>query len=266
MRGNEFLDKMELIDPAYVEAAEASPVRKKKSPFVKWGAIAACFCLVAVMVPGLLDMQSEPSGPPVPSPDGTIQRTEEPPEGSYNQPILRPGDPGYIEPGEPIQEDVYNGLFVPYGTDVESSLLDNVKPMISGSAEAPYEGDMAVHNGYTHMSQALEDALGKNGDVANYRVFVVLFKDGVQINSGSEAALKEAKRLSDLGYVVAIEWFTQTIGEGEYEVECYFTIHGTYEQMSDFAASEDFGYAMMLYNEYFGISSEPPVVFHGVMQ
>ncbi|HIZ55289.1 MAG TPA: hypothetical protein H9671_03675 [Firmicutes bacterium] len=46
MRGNEFLDKMELIDPAYVEAADAKPNRKKYS-WIKWGAVAACF---AVMV------------------------------------------------------------------------------------------------------------------------------------------------------------------------------------------------------------------------
>ena len=30
MRGNEFLDKMELIDLAYVEAADAKPKGKKK--------------------------------------------------------------------------------------------------------------------------------------------------------------------------------------------------------------------------------------------
>ena len=45
MRGNEFLDKMELIDPAYVEAAEAEP-KKKKNVWVKWGAVAACLCFV----------------------------------------------------------------------------------------------------------------------------------------------------------------------------------------------------------------------------
>lgn len=45
MRGNELLDKMELIDPAYVEAAEVLPKKKKKA-WVKWGAMAACLCLV----------------------------------------------------------------------------------------------------------------------------------------------------------------------------------------------------------------------------
>ena len=45
MRGNEFLDKMELINPVYVEAADVIP-KKKKNSWVKWGAMAACLCLV----------------------------------------------------------------------------------------------------------------------------------------------------------------------------------------------------------------------------
>lgn len=45
MRGNELLDKMELIDPAYVEAADVRSKRKKNA-WVKWGAMAACLCLV----------------------------------------------------------------------------------------------------------------------------------------------------------------------------------------------------------------------------
>lgn len=47
MRGNEFLDKMELIDPAYVEAAEDKP-KKKKNVWVKWSVLAACLCLVII--------------------------------------------------------------------------------------------------------------------------------------------------------------------------------------------------------------------------
>lgn len=48
MRGNDFLDKMELINPAYVEAADTMP-EKKKSTWMKWGAAAACF-LLAVLI------------------------------------------------------------------------------------------------------------------------------------------------------------------------------------------------------------------------
>ena len=45
MRGIELLDKMELIDPAYIEAADARP-QKKRNVWLKWGAVAACLCLV----------------------------------------------------------------------------------------------------------------------------------------------------------------------------------------------------------------------------
>lgn len=45
MRGYELLDKMELIDPAYIESADANP-KKKKGVWIKWGAMAACLCFV----------------------------------------------------------------------------------------------------------------------------------------------------------------------------------------------------------------------------
>ena len=50
MRGNELLDKMELIDPAYVEAADRWPVRKK-SGWWKWAVLAACLCLAIAVIP-----------------------------------------------------------------------------------------------------------------------------------------------------------------------------------------------------------------------
>lgn len=44
MRGSEFLDKMELIDPVYVDAAVHPP--KKEKPWIKWCVMAACLCLI----------------------------------------------------------------------------------------------------------------------------------------------------------------------------------------------------------------------------
>ena len=47
MRGKELLDKMELIDPAYVEAAEAVPSSKpRKIKRIGWAAAAACLCVL----------------------------------------------------------------------------------------------------------------------------------------------------------------------------------------------------------------------------
>ena len=41
MRGNELLDKLERIDPAYIEAADTAP-NKRKRVWAKWGTAAAC--------------------------------------------------------------------------------------------------------------------------------------------------------------------------------------------------------------------------------
>lgn len=62
MRGNDFLDKMELIDPAYVEAAEAKP-KGKKNVWLKWGTMAACLCLIVgaiTMIPRFGENQIDP--------------------------------------------------------------------------------------------------------------------------------------------------------------------------------------------------------------
>lgn len=49
MRGNELLDKMKLIDPAYVEEADSLP-KKKNYAWLRWCAMAACICLIIVGV------------------------------------------------------------------------------------------------------------------------------------------------------------------------------------------------------------------------
>lgn len=46
MRGDELLNKMELIDPAYIESADSSPTAAKHRP-LKWVLLAACVCLLA---------------------------------------------------------------------------------------------------------------------------------------------------------------------------------------------------------------------------
>ena len=48
MRGNEFLEKLELADPAFVAEADGMPV-KKRNAWVKWGGLAACVCLLAAV-------------------------------------------------------------------------------------------------------------------------------------------------------------------------------------------------------------------------
>ena len=45
MRGREMLDTIEHLNPAYIEAAAEKP-KAKKAGWRKWGAMAACLCLV----------------------------------------------------------------------------------------------------------------------------------------------------------------------------------------------------------------------------
>ena len=58
MRGNELLDKMELIDPSFVEAADKMN-RKKHVAWMKWGVAAACLGLVSLGLWSLLQKQTQ---------------------------------------------------------------------------------------------------------------------------------------------------------------------------------------------------------------
>lgn len=60
MRGHHLLDKLELVDPAYVEAADRVP--QKKHTWRKWAALAACIGLLASGI-----FSAVPSEPPEPA-------------------------------------------------------------------------------------------------------------------------------------------------------------------------------------------------------
>lgn len=70
MRGNEFLDKLELIDPILIEAADELP-KQKKTAWLKWSGLAACLCVVAASVFALTAHHKRPLEPaPDPNPIG----------------------------------------------------------------------------------------------------------------------------------------------------------------------------------------------------
>lgn len=81
MNGNEFLDKMSLADPAYVEEADR-PV-KKRTAWRKWGAMAACLA-VLLGVGFLFFPTSTPNVPdPVPTELPTLPVSMGPSLGGY---------------------------------------------------------------------------------------------------------------------------------------------------------------------------------------
>ena len=87
------------IDGRYVEEAYRTATEKKKTA-LQWKAVvaaAASLCLIAAVVYAVPKMMRD-TVPPVPSPDASVEREEEPavwPEHT----ILRPGDEGYTDPG-----------------------------------------------------------------------------------------------------------------------------------------------------------------------
>ena len=93
MKGSELLDKMELADPAYVEAADAAP-RKARHKWVPWVAAAACLCAAA----GLLLLHKEH-----PRPDASLAAPT-----TAQQPSTHPAAPSSAAPStaEPTEETV----------------------------------------------------------------------------------------------------------------------------------------------------------------
>ncbi len=76
MRGKDLLDQMELVAPEYVEAADKAPKTKGRR-WVKWGAMAACFCLVAAAAAVLLPKTAPASDQPTVSTPSTAEPAEE---------------------------------------------------------------------------------------------------------------------------------------------------------------------------------------------
>ena len=96
MSKDNVVDSLGRIDDDMIQGVEVLRQKKKRPAWTRWGAMAACLCLIAAsiaVIPGMTD-----PGLSIPSPDGTIQREDEP-HIYPNHPILRPGDEGYTDPG-----------------------------------------------------------------------------------------------------------------------------------------------------------------------
>ena len=263
------LDKMALIDPAYLEAAEIAP--KRKISWAKLRALAACLCLITgvCFIPALRNAPSAPPVPAVPTgtpatnPDGPIERESEPAVYPPHT-VLRPEDEGYNAPAETVNPGEIHNSFLPFiGTDAEGEDHPNVTPMISHFGEAGNREIKPVQNGEVYLSPALRAAMEHYENSAKYRVLVILFRDGQAIPGKDEAAWLEAERLGTLGCIVAMETYGPIDDPAAGVTD--FTLHATHAQLAEFPAIGDFGYAMMLYGEYFGESpaEDIPVVFHG---
>ena len=227
MKGEEFLNKMELIDSAFIEQADTMP-KKKKGAAAKIGALAACMAVAAV---GALLLSPGPGtapDAPVPQPDRVIQSREDAPlpekekepEVYPSHTVLHPGDVDYVhpiytpEPDDPTKSDTIYDRETGYviGGPFNHDEAFPVTPCISSFGKASISEDISVSNGGVYISPSLRAAMEHYGDSVNYRVKIELFKDGVGISSAGDEAKAEAERLFELGYNTAIGTFKDSDG------------------------------------------------------
>lgn len=108
---------------------------------------------------------------------------------------------------------------------------------ISGSYAAPA-------NGKSVFSVPLSGAMAEYGDSVMYHVVIDVFENREQLAPDSGSVKAEQERLSAKGYTVAVENYY----DGS-ENHCRFTLHAEYDELKNFAASEDYGYSLSLYDE-----------------
>ena len=112
---------------------------------------------------------------------------------------------------------------------------------VNGIPSASYE---TPKNGKFSFSIPLQDAINEYGDRVLYRVVIDVFSDKEQLSSDSSQVQDECERLSNIGYVVVYE----TAFDGE-SYHYYFTLHATYDELTEFIANESYGYFIFLYDE-----------------
>lgn len=221
MNGHELLDKMELVDPAFVEAADAASA-KKRTDWVKWGALAACFCVV--ILGGLAVRSSE------------------------KKPAL-PENPQYIEAS--MQEDGTPAVIPNNGIYEEEAPERDDSPILSMLAPDPDEPQIeacyaAPQNGTVQYSVPLSNALAAYGSSVRYRVVAFLFRNEIQLKSDGPEVMREMERLNEAGYPV----FYETVDESGTSF-AHFSMLLQESQLADFAASGEYGYMMFFYGEVF---------------
>jgi len=203
VRGHELLDKMELVSPAYVEAAEQPP-KNKKAAWLRWAPIAACICIL-ISLPILIFYPAEtpqdtmaPSspgdGPPNLVKDGIVYYissylsvTEELPEGFVYAGEADVGGfencPYYVNPEMPewiyvCQEVRTDGTVDATGTmnpaEPHDAYVRYVDELLRGR-------DLVCYNGMYYISLWSAKPYGNNPDVTNEYYDAMQARYGIRV-------------------------------------------------------------------------------------
>ena len=225
MNGNDLLDKMELADPAYVEAAEAASA-KKQNGWLKWGALAACCCLVILGAFAAVRSAGEKK----------LALTEEQKQ-STEAPFSAEVPMGAAAPA--------GGIYVDMAPETDDAPLIS---MVDSDPDEPQTDACypAPQNGQVIYSVPLAGALAAYGAEARYHVVVFLFQDEIQLSSDDEAVMEEMERLNAAGYAIQYE----TVEEGGTSFD-YFALQAQMSQLAEFSVNENYGYMLFFYGEVF---------------
>lgn len=256
MHRNDLFRSMNGIADDLLERSEA-PVPNKKRHILPWCAAAACICLVGIAVVSFFGRTPPAANLPT-EPDAVTETSvytavSETPNVSRSEPEITT---------EPSRQSA-NAQFLPdQGTADNTEHIKPYIPLISAYGEPDTTEDIAVSNGCCVLSESLQKAIAQYGDQARYRVLVELFRNGVQLDSGSAEVRAETDRLSAEGYTVASE----TYYDGNTE-QHFFTLHAVAAQLTDFPTQKDYGYNIRLYAEVLGEGEVvPDIVFNTFAQ
>jgi len=129
---------------------------------------------------------------------------------------------------------------------------------LNGTPSASYA---TPENNKFYFSIPLREAMNEYTDSVLYRVVVDVFSNKEQLSSDSSQVKDESERLSNIGYVVANETFF----DGK-SYHYYFTLHATYDELTEFITNENYGYFLFLYNERVESTVESPISSNGFRQ
>lgn len=216
----------------------AAEKKRKRKIITRTVTSMCCVCLVALLGFGMWQGEMFDTRPPATSNDS-----------------INIGEKDYINP-DAANDNVGNHTinYSPNGSE---------KPMISsfsinGTPSACYA---TPENSKFYFSIALREAMNEYEDSVLYRVVLDVFKNKEQLSSDSRQVQDECERLSNIGYVVAYE----TVFDGE-TYHYYFTLHATYDELTEFVANESYGYFMSLYDERVESTGESPISTNGFVQ
>ena len=176
MNSKKFTEAMSELDNKYVDEAINYKKKAKKPVWVKWGTMAACFCLVVVGALAVVHPW-EINSTPVPNPNGAIER--EPEIGEYPPLNIVPGftldEPNnQIDPIDVVPSNVPSGAVTddPAVTDEPKKTITVID--LSQGNPGEFAGDMHRPDGFNeNIGSALALKMSITDDVS-YKYSVLI--------------------------------------------------------------------------------------------